>query len=349
MSFGTEMRRRMSSPDELCREYPLPTGWATPDLFAETVCINGVDICVAGFSTQNDKGEAVVGSAAALSESPIDRAYFELLERASLISVGRGVGRAWDVRDESGTRIGSAKPSELSSVSPEPGRWRYALSNGVALGRSWRDACRRALWELIERDRILRSWYGEFEPVPIEIPFDLIPAGLGELYSFEAYSYREPEGSHSVHVIAMFGFPLSAEAPLLCGFGARDTRALALSAAFGECLQRLGFLWGEQIPAAEPEFFPTAEFHQEWFLWPLTHDRVRAWLAGEHTRVGPVLIDLPRQGGCQSFVDITPTELQSRIFVAKGIPRGELALVFGKGHPSVSSRLPDALQVHPIA
>ena len=348
MSSGTE-KRRLSSPEDLFRQYQLPAGWAEPATFTETVRINGVQIFVAGFSSQNETGDPIFGSAASLSENPIDRAYFELLERASVVSMLHDGQRHWDVRDERGIQTGTLRSSELALVSPDPGQWRYARSNGVAVGQSWRDACLRALWELAERDRILRSWYGEIDPVRIEMPCEMIPIGLEELYSFEAYSFDEPVALREVHVVAVFGFPKDGDAPLLYGFGARDVRARAMGAAFGECLQRLGFLWGEQIPATQPQFFPTADFHQEWFLWPLTHQHLHGWLAGEHAKIGPVLIESRRGGSRRVFADITPTELRSRVFVAKGIPRGELPLVFGRGHPSVASRLPDALQVHPIA
>jgi hypothetical protein len=56
-----------------------------------------------------------------------------------------------------------------------------------------------------------------------------------------------------------------------------------------------------------------------------------------------------RRGESRLFVDITPPELRTRIFVAKAVPRGELPLVFGRGHPNIASRLPETLAVHPIS
>ena len=51
-------------------------------------------------------------------------------------------------------------------------------------------------------------------------------------------------------------------------FGARCEVHEAVAAATCECLQRLGFLWGEAIPQDLPAFAPTPDLHQEYYLHP---------------------------------------------------------------------------------
>jgi hypothetical protein len=137
---------------------------------------------------------------------------------------------------------------------------------------------------------------------------------------------------------------------MLCGFGARPTRERALAVAASECIQRLGFLWGEEIPIRCPDFSPTPDFHQEFFLWPSARERLHRWLAGEHREVGLAFIEsgsaLNRE---RQFVDMTPPELAPRLFVAKAVPDREISLVFGDGHPAVTGQMPEGLRIHPIS
>ena len=333
---------------ELIETFPLGRRWSEPQVFEEVVSIGGVEITLAGLSAESADGEMVTGSAADVSEIPLPRAYFELLERASVVGLGRDRLEEWPLRDIEGREHGTVPSSVLSPESPAPARWRYARSNGVALSSSWSEACRRSLWELIERDRILRSWYGLVEPARLSMAPGAISDALRDLYAFEAYSFDD-RPTPEVHVAGVFGFPLVDLAPLLYGFGARPSRDEALCAASRECVQRLGFLWGESIPESVPEFEPTPDFHQELFLCPSKHPVLRAWLDGEHRAAPrqprrPVAAPTPRL-----FADITPPELVRKLFVAKAVPEDEWPLVFGSGHPYVEDDLPARLRIHPIA
>jgi hypothetical protein len=339
----------LQSLEHLMHDYPLEPCWREPDLFSEIALVNGVEIHLVGLSARSAFDEVVSGSAASLAAPPLSRAYFELVERTSIVAMERAERASWPLRDEKGARRGAAGAEAIAPRSPDPDRWRYARSNGVALGKSWPEACEGALCELLERDHVLRSWYGEQPPTPVDLPLGWVPIGLQELYGFEAYSFETPGREPMVHVTGIFGFPKTDAAPLIYGFGARRTRADALMCSYGECLQRLGFLWGEQIPSSEPAMSPTPDFHQELFLWPATHDRIRRWLAGKNRTAEPIVPPLVPDQPDRLFAELTPPNLASRLFVAKALPQTELPLVFGFGHPGALRGIPDALQVHPIA
>jgi hypothetical protein len=337
------------SLDHLREQYPLARQWGEPTVFVETTSVSGVEIHVAGIFVQNADGAAATGSAGDLVGFPLSRAYFELLERTAILAMSGTKDIALAVKNASGVERERVGPEVVEPTSDDPGRWRYSRSNGVAVGSSWHEACARAEWELVERDRILRSWYGEGSLVRTELLPASVPPPLNEVYSFEARLFEDSAHSN-VAVAGVFAFPRREDAPLLYGFGARPMAKGAMAVAAGECMQRLGFLWGESIPCDRPVPSPTADFHQEFFLWPGAADRLRGWLEGEHKELGVELAgraSTPNQE--RRFVDMTPPELSSRLFVAKALADGEIPLVFGDGHPAVVGQLPDLLRVHPVS
>jgi hypothetical protein len=332
------------SLERLCELYPLAPQWKISTIVEETTSVGGVQIYIAGLRADDVTGQMATGSAGDLRSSPLTRAYFELLERTSIFAACEGGEQQLVAKAMDGTELEKLDKDSVLPRSEDPSRWRYARSNGVAAGRSWEEACSRAELELWERDRILRSWYGETRPVRIEPPLDL-PAELDALYTFESYLFTDRQLPFPC-VVGVFGFPKVAHSPFLCGFGARRTQDAALAAAASECLQRLGFLWGEDIPSVEPEFSPTPDFHQEFFLCPLTHGRLRHWLDGGN--VGLRCSGEPASDQIRPFVDLTPRDLASKVFVAKAMPLDELPLVFGECHPKLG-QVPDHLRIHPIS
>src|SRR5262249_46891847 len=147
-------------------------------------------------------------------------------------------------------------------------------------------------------------------------------------------------------------FPRSASGsdPLVYGFAARDTVADAVAAAGSECLQRLGFLFDEPLPDSPPSPAPTPDFHQDYFLFPGHHQKLRGWLRGDHLAyrgcLGLGRSDAPEE---PLYADITPPSLEGRLFVAKALSRSHVPLAFGLGHPMLSSAAPPEFAVHPIA
>jgi hypothetical protein len=191
---------------------------------------------------------------------------------------------------------------------------------------------------------LLRSWYGHFRPVSLQPP-RLPLTDLAHLYELLAFSFSAMHDS--VAVAGVFGFPRVADAPLVFGFSANERIDAALEAAGRECCQRLGFLWGEEIPVDPPEPQPTAEYHQEVYLCPKNHHRIRAWLRGEHEQWKVDV--LPYQPSEPRFVDLTPTQLSGRVRVAKALANSELEVVFGADDPKMPEGLPPEGRIHPIA
>jgi hypothetical protein len=326
----------------LTKRYPLPNGLGEPEVFAEVVQIHAVSIQVAGVATMVD-GECITGSAGSLVEPPLKRAYLELLERLAVLNAIARTDATVPVWDESGASRGAEPRSAVFPQPPVVSSWCWARSNGVAVGGTWDDAARRARLELIERDRVLRSWYGEDTPTRIAVGDDFIPGALRASYEFEAYEFGGGSGSVAVGV---FGFPRNDE-PLVYGFGARANLLDATTSAASECLQRLAFLWGEALPDAPPAFAPTPAFHQEHYLYAGNREGLRRWLCGGHRSFCGILGAMPEPAE-PSYVDLTPVALASRLRVVKAIAAGHVPLTFGRGHPLLQGEAPEELAVHPI-
>ncbi len=302
--------------DRLSRELPIPKGWSELEMVDDCVDIAGVQVHRAGISSRNSSGIEVTGSAAARGGSPLRRAWLELLERMAIVDSG-------------------------VSSSDDPRR-RPSRSNGVAAHATWAAACESARLELIERDRILRSWYGELTPEMASVP-DAVCDIRSHAWQACVVS-GEPWGE--VEVAAVVGFPHDPEIPLARGFAARASRRAAIEAAGREALQTLAFLWAEPVPVEPPELSPTPIYHLDYYLYPPHHAALRGWLAGEHMRCPQPLVPAPAD---IRFIDFTPPTLGGRLHVAQAASEVACSLEFGEPSAAVAARLPPELHVHPIS
>lgn len=328
----------------LKEELPLAPHWGPIEPFVESVEVDGLLLHSVGLHAASDRGADATGSAATRTEPPMERAYFELLERTAILDA-MSREREVSVIDDLGKQLGSARRDLVFPETPCPEQWRYSLSNGVAAARTIERATKAARAELVERDSVLRSWFGGKAPTR-HAPRSLTDWCPRNTYDVEIYSFENDGPSAELVVAGVFAFPRCAETPLVYGLGAARDLDQAIQRAGGECQQRLAFLWGEALPAEVPAFAPTASYHQELYLWPASHTRLRAWLCGEHAHGAP-LVAKPSRASSR-FVDLTPEHLISRAWVVKALPQSEFQLTFGRGHPDV----PPALQrygVHPIA
>lgn len=319
-------------------KYPLPAGFALADTFVDQVTVGGLQLSLAGLAARGANGLAT-GSAASRAESPHERAFFELHERCALLEV-RQHKPSLPLCTRAGEARGVAGYGEIFPESDNPEQ-AFSLSNGVAIGPSFEFACERAVRELVERDGVLGSWYGLDDLLVEPCPDDEAASALAEWYDFQ---FRTVARS-GYQVGLALGLPKSDQAPLLLGFAARRTPQQAVGAALDEALQRLGFLWGEPLPNQEPEFSPTASYHQECSLLPAARAQIKRWFNGEH-RSHRGVVERGAEGEAL-FADLTPAHLEGSLWVIKALQPAALPLVFGRGYPN--SNVPEPLLVHPIA
>jgi ribosomal protein S12 methylthiotransferase accessory factor YcaO-like protein len=333
----------------------LPDGWSELEIVEDTVLADGVELHRAGVASKGPDGQEVTGSAACASASPARRSYFELLERAATHEAHRARRGPFELLSASGERVGGCSAREVFPESEAPALWRYAKSNGVALHVSWESAARGAFWELCERDRVLRAWYGSLRPRPIDLDVEATPLARAQSYAWTAVAFPEEDRHHfssSVHVVAVFGFPRRAHAPLIMGYGARPALELALACATSEAMQSLAFLWGEPLNEGAPKLGPTPMHHLEYFQYPGHHGLLRRWLDGEHVEharraTRSVAAGAGERAHDVAFVDVTPSWLNGGFRVAKAHCPTATPLAFGDA--PFGGHLPEHLRIHPIA
>ena len=334
--------------DRLRRTSRLPEGWSEPEVVEDVIVADGLELRRAGMSSVSPGGEEIPGAAVELTDSPVPRSYFELLERISTLDALRSLPSSCEVRTLDGELAGRRRAADVFPESDDPARWRYARSNGVALHRDWETAALRAFWELSERDRILRAWYGEISPVRLAFEPGATSLGRTASYEWAAYSFgpsQESVFSRDIQVIGVFGFPKRSEAPFVCGYAARPDGRHALDAAVAEALQQLAFLWGEPALERLADPAPTPMHHLDRLQWPAHHDVLRRWLGGAHMAYRPPAGKTDEAS--VGFVDLTPAWLEGGLRVVKAVCEAATPLAFGDA--PFGAHLPAELRVHPIA
>jgi ribosomal protein S12 methylthiotransferase accessory factor YcaO len=327
--------------------FPLPEGWSEPERVQDTVDADGLVLHRVGLASSSGRDQAV-GSAADWVTAPVTRTTFELLERIALMEASRS-NRVFDLRTKAGKVVGQLPRQAVFMDSPDPARWSYARSSGVALHQDWEGACRSAWHELIERDRVQRAWLGE--TAPREVPFNVAASPFAKTRSYEWRAYEFPGRpgetfGTEVEVVGLFGLPRTREAPLVFGYGARSGMDDALGAATREAAQLLAFLWGEPIPDRVPEPGPTAMAHLETFQFPGMLAVLRRWLEGGHVRYRADPEGKTSTDSAVVWADVTPPWLHGGLRVARAMCAAAIPLTFGQS--PVFAHLPAELQIHPI-
>lgn len=328
----------------------LPDGWSAADVVSDEIVADGLKLHRAGVASKGPDGTEMTGAAADPLASPIDRSYFELLERVAIHDSSNAARTSWQVRDRAENLVAERPTNEVFPASDDPSRWRFARSNGVAIHRDWPTACDRAYWELVERDRILRSWYGEIAPAAMPWAVETTP--LARLSSYDVRIVAFPAMAdacwgHEIDVVGVLGFPTRRDAPLFFGFGARPEVKEALEAAVSEALQSLAFLWGEDIPSSLPASASNPLAHLERVLWPEHHASLRKWLEGAHASYRSTPPDRTLGASGTEFLDLTPAWLGGGMRVAKAVSPAAAPLAFGQ--TPFTAHLPPHLRLHPIA
>lgn len=332
----------------LLSKYPLPAEASAPELFCERVRVAELELGLVGLWVEID-GTQITGSAAEPGAPPLHRAYFELLERVNLMRVVQATEEPTRLRllTARGEFVRLVERDEAFPASPNPRAFRPAFSNGVATGATYADAVARAWAEAVERDAMLKSWYGDLRLEPLPSSALGRWSSMQGLYELELRCVR-----WAAHwVVAAVGFPRDAGTPKCLAFAARQELEPANEAAHREFVQRLGFLWGEEIPSAEPTPTPAADYHQELYLWAGSEPWLRRWLdPGRVTRAAPQWEQPPPAEG---FFELTPRELQGRLSIVKAHQPKLWPLLFGAGFDPPGAGQPGSVQpphpVHPIA
>jgi hypothetical protein len=316
-------RRRIA---ELQRRYPLPAHWSFGDRFLETTSIADVRLYAVGLEAHGPARAGALGAAAESGAYPVERAFFELLERVSIVDAkGRS---AFAARAEGGELRGRMATASVFPPDKRPERFRSALSNGVALHDTWTAACEAARLELIERDRVLRSFRGECRALRIDARAALSRA-LRPHYEVQVYEFAAGTRAPVHRVAGAFFFPRTGAAPLVYGFGAAGELNAALAKAEREALQRLAFLWGEALPKAPPAPAPAPDYHQDYYLYASHHGVLVEWLKNRRVSRREERAAAVFDGSPVTFVDLTPRALRGRVAVAKATSNRARQLRFG--------------------
>lgn len=335
----------MNILEQLQKDLPLADCWSAIELFTETVNIGATHLNLAGVMATSESGLSIAGSAVESRNSPIPRAYYELVERSAVAEFRK---RAEISPNQEIIAFNTGRSCTFANLFPntdDQTQSKCSLSNGVALGRERSLVCQLALRELIERHLILLSWYENISP---EVkPIGEIFAEFDGPYNMAAANFGSIECKNEntcLHVAGVFGMPTSSKAPLIMGMGCDVSWGKALKKAESECMQRLGFLWGEDIPTKEPEFSPTPEYHQDYYLFPKNHRVIEKWLNDgkpitESNLMNSTLITPV------DFFDITPESIKGNAFVIKAVCEETLPLMFG--YPSQKNQ--GFNLIHPMA
>ncbi len=309
------------NPDQVV----LPNGWTLQDKLNQTIQVHDLSIHVSGLTAADETGMTVTGSAADDTTAPWERGYFELLERIAI---------AEDLK----------KNRDTSSKSEY---WRPSKSNGVAIGNSIESAQINARLEAYERHVLLDFWYNQWAPENITNEFKESSQFLQLSYDLGIYKFSYPEAG-APSVIGYFAIPKNENLPLLMGFGCHQEIQIAYKKARGELLQRLGFLWGEPLPQAEPLFAPNAQFHLEYYLFVPNHGVLRKWLNGNSYRPRHTKHGVNFDSSLWQFSELHLQDLNKNMFVYRAKHPDCYNLTFGLAHPSFVG-VNTEIRIHPFA
>lgn len=327
--------------------------WTVTETFRNQVTIERLNIILDGISATHATYGDVVGSAAYLQMQPTNESWFELLERITIVeAIGSGLER-FRLRDP---KSGQAKGFLARTlIFPEThmeakGLYQFAKSNGVALDMTWERACQKAAFELLESHLVLNSWLGVTRPVDVPAPSAPSVTKLSRIYDVRWISFGQQNAdcfASPVHACGVFLFPKDNQMhPLAFGLGAELRLEEALLKAEREAIQRLGSLWGKEIPRQVSELTPSPLCHQEYYLCPENHPVILDWLDGLFAKSAEALP--PSETATLAFADLSmgqPRQFQ----VAKAYSNAVIPLIFGTWPERGFSRLDRRRQLHPIA
>jgi hypothetical protein len=278
-----------------------------------------------GLFSSHVSGMELFGSSEVGIPGSVSIAHWELLERIL----------TWEARER------FARPNRSF-------QFRHSTSNGVAVHTDLEQARKSARLELLERDRILCSWYGYIRPQLLGTPTSAELRAPAEYAWWEA-QLPVPTGDRSrIEVALTLGIPKDPKRPVTLGFGAGDYLAEALQKSRREARQRLGFLWGSRLPRC-PDLRrsePTPLLHQDYYSLRQNQDLLLRWL---YEGNAPALRSVPALPGKVAFQTLTPSQAEGALHLIRAHASTTIPLTFGYWNalrPSLR-RKPQGL--HPLA
>lgn len=330
--------------DALMARLPLPGDYRLCERFEDVLQRGESALRMVGLIAEGSAGEAV-GAAASVVGNPFDRAYYELLERAhTRLAIARSPD-TWpevDAHGETGRELAHAR---VFPPADEGARHKPSISNGIALHTSLARACESARAELVERDAMLRAWYGHTVGTPLPIAPDGEGPRLLSALGYRLKAMTLPCAGERLHVVALLAVP-TADCPQLFASGAGPTVQEAEASAERELLQRLAFLWDEPIPEGPPPFSADVDFHLNYYLARNRAPMLQAFFERGHARfcTTPTQGELPP--AAVRFVRLT--ESTQATVVVRCLSDELLPLHFGQVDAD-TAHLPPALRIHPVA
>lgn len=289
--------------------------WKIVDLFQETVHIADLTLESLGLVAKK-REKTIVASAAGIEKNSYERAYFELIERA--------------ITQDS---------HSFDEINSDP--FRLSKSNGVSFHFQYELACDAARNELIERHLVLHSWLG-LHPLRILTDKPWFSENLQDLYRSVLVDFGSAAG---IQVRGCFLLPKQSNLPLVSGFAAANDPKMAIQKAELESMQRLAFLYGEDLPDQDPDFEPSPMYHQDYHLMERNHLLINEWIAkaGNESYCDESQDDIV-------FMDLTPKRKGMGFYVVQAQSEKYLPLIFGRiqSHPRFTA-YPRSCLVHPIA
>jgi hypothetical protein len=334
--------------DRLASAYPLPRGWQISTKLVEERIVAHTPLYLVGLVAESEGQQQISASAGSIRgdyKALALRAYFELIERVAILELVSKPTEMHEVSSFDGKTLSLFSSKEVFLENPEPQRWTYAKSNGVA-AHSDRDlACWHAYRELLERAIVLRSWYGGNAPRAITLPAVIPPLEQRRFSNsnLALYEFNLPSDGLS----CLGAFVNSAPGFFLYGFSSARNREDAALGAIDELFQRVGFLAEETVAVTPPEFSPSPDYHQEFYLSSQGTQYLQQWLAGKFAASSPLVSPpFPAIKQCM-FVDCTPRELRGKCWVVKAFHQEIPPLTFGH-HPAHLRQGAADIIPHPI-
>lgn len=300
--------------------------WDQPEFYRDSILVDSLRIELnLAISKNPQTGDSVTALVSDLSATDAKRyAYFELLKKISILQLMPQVHRLQ-------TKNNAKKMID------------FYLKNGVAIHFRKARACENAKLELIERDRVLRSWFGQCKPTMISGVASSFDHKISNIYSISYYTIKlNPSDPYTT--IGYFGFPKDPDLhPLFFGFGSATALEAACKKASHAAIQNLGRAWNKQSSSQPSPLDPTSQQQQEYFLLPSNHQKIKDWLDGKssNNEYGLKAELVPLKNMQMNFFDITPAEFNKKFFVIKAESLQTIPFWFGKPDGFIKTAMPD--------